>query len=762
MKKQLPNRRGSRETQAGDGRVTFRERMGQWQGVFLRAVTALITFGCIFTILWVAAMPEQLGLVEGEISDTTVYAPRDVVDTITTQANRDAAYEEAMTTNRKFSQDATIAKRVMQNLEDCFQSMEEVRALGVQERQRMEAQVSMPPFYQTATPVPEETPVAEEGAGTETEDTEDVVYTSAFLSTVLEKLQGEFTENEATIILNMSDESFETMRELVTEQFQTEMTNGISEDNLASRQNAISQRIGDSLSNEEKLVVDALAYQFLEANRFYDEAGTIQQAEEVAEAVEDVVIRKGQRIVAQGEPVTAVQIQILTDLGLLSAGESTTRMMVGLILVLVVLFGMTAMYLQVFDKEYLLDTGKLLLLCLTVVLTLGLCTLTQPINLYLSPSLLVAMWLASMTNRRLAIFMNVMMAILVGILTSDPASVISTSAFPVVLSNVLGGTAAIVMLGYGSNRVTVINAGLVSGLVVALTLGAVEMMASLNWQGIFNSAFIGMCSSLLASVVCLGTLPVWEYVFHLVTPMKLLELSNPNQPLLKQLLLEAPGTYHHSIVVGNLAESAAEAVGGNPMLARTGACYHDIGKMRRPYFFKENQIGPENPHDSISTELSVKIITSHVTDGLEMARRHRLPPQIMDIIEQHHGNTLVSYFYYKARNEAEDPDSVRPEDYRYPGHRPTSKEAAIIMMADSVEAAVRTLVKPTPKSIEEMVRKIVKGKFDDGQMDECNLTMGDFETLIHVFVNVLSAIYHERIVYPSDVPKPKIIQEERT
>lgn len=751
MKKQQLGRRGSRETQAGVERLTFREKFSQWQGRILRCIIVIATFGCIFGILWLAAMPEQLGLREGEISDTTLYAPRDVVDTLTTQANREAAYQEALTVNRKFSQDATVEERVMQNLQGCLESMEEARAKGAEERRRRQAHIENQ-LNQYAPPSSAREQIADEP------------FHSAFLQEVMEDIQGNFTENEVSILLDMSDERFSYLKEQTLEQFRTEMTNGVSEDNLVSRQNAISQRMGDSLSSEQKLVVDALAFQFLEANRFYDEASTIQQAEEMASAVPNVVFRKGQRIVAQGEPVTAVQVQVLTDLGLLDQEESTSWVMVGMLLILVLLFVMAGMYLQVFDREYVTQTSKLLLLCMCMVLTLGLCAFTQKIDLYLSPGLLVAMWLSSMANRRLAVFMNVMMAILVGILASDSASVISSSAVPIILGNVLSGITAIVMLGDGSNRVTVISAGLLSGLVSALTLGGVEMIASLDWQSILHSAFFGICSSLLASVVCLGTLPVWEYVFHLVTPMKLLELSNPNQPLLKQLLLEAPGTYHHSIVVGNLAETAAEAVGGNPMLARAGACYHDIGKMRRPYFFKENQIGPENPHDSITTELSVKIITSHVTDGLELARRHRLPPQIMDIIEQHHGNTLVSYFYYKARNDAEDPDTIKAKDFRYPGHRPTSKEAAIIMMADSVEAAVRTLVKPTPQSIEELVRKIVRGKFSDGQMDECSLTMGDFETLIHVFVNVLSAIYHERIVYPSDVPKPKpkIIQEERT
>ena len=251
-----------------------------------------------------------------------------------------------------------------------------------------------------------------------------------------------------------------------------------------------------------------------------------------------------------------------------------------------------------------------------------------------------------------------------------------------------------------------------------------------------------------SAIIVLGSFPLWEGLFRLVTPMKLLELTNPNQPLLRQLLLEAPGTYHHSVVVGNLAESAAEEVGANPMLARCGALYHDIGKLRRPNFFKENQVGMENPHDQIDAALSARILVSHVLDGQELARKFRLPKEVINIIASHHGDTLTAYFFVKAQKEAEDPATLNEADFRYPGPVPATKEEAIIMLADSVEAAVRSMPKHTPQSMEEMVRRIIKGKREDGQLDYCDLTFGQLEDITQVFLSVLSGIYHERIQYP--------------
>lgn len=258
-----------------------------------------------------------------------------------------------------------------------------------------------------------------------------------------------------------------------------------------------------------------------------------------------------------------------------------------------------------------------------------------------------------------------------------------------------------------------------------------------------------LANGLLVALFATTLLPLLEYLFETATDLKLLELSNMNQPLLKQLMVNAPGTYHHSLMVGTLAEAGAEAVGANTLLCRVGAYYHDVGKLKKPAYFIENQMDAMNPHDKLSPSLSSLIVTSHVKDGIEMALEHRIPPALVDLIPQHHGTRLVTFFYEKAK-ESQDPElaEVKEEDYRYPGPKPQTKEAAILMFADAVEAAARTLAEPTPARIQGLVQRLVNTIFVEGQLSECDLTLKDLHQITRAFVRVLTAVHHHRVDYP--------------
>jgi hypothetical protein len=266
-------------------------------------------------------------------------------------------------------------------------------------------------------------------------------------------------------------------------------------------------------------------------------------------------------------------------------------------------------------------------------------------------------------------------------------------------------------------------------------------------------AIMGIVNGILSSVLTIGFLPFWETAFGITTSVRLLELSNPNQTLLKRLLVEAPGTYHHSILVGNLAEAAAEEVGANALLARVGAYYHDIGKIKRPYFFIENQLSSENPHDKLAPSLSTLIITSHIKEGIEMAKEYKLPQSIIEIIQQHHGNSHLAYFYQKALEKSNDENNVSINDFRYDYPKPRTKEAAIVMLADSVEAGVRSMQKPTPNRIEAFVKKIITEKLQENQLEECDLTFRELDIITRAFVRVLKGIFHNRIEYPEKLVK---------
>ena len=262
-----------------------------------------------------------------------------------------------------------------------------------------------------------------------------------------------------------------------------------------------------------------------------------------------------------------------------------------------------------------------------------------------------------------------------------------------------------------------------------------------------------MLNSIVSSVIAIGILPIFEYLFKTVTNISLLELTDFGQPLLQRLVMEAPGTYHHSLVVGNLSEAACTAVGANALLARVGAYYHDIGKLEKPEYFSENQDIKNSKHDTLSPTMSKLVIINHVNGGLELAKKYRLNPRLMDFIQRHHGTSLVYYFYRRALETLEEDHEVREEGFRYPGPKPNTKETAIMLLADSVEAATRALKESSPTNIEDVVHKIINNKFIDRQLDECDLTLKDLEKISAVFIRILSGIYHTRITYPETSSK---------
>ena len=296
-------------------------------------------------------------------------------------------------------------------------------------------------------------------------------------------------------------------------------------------------------------------------------------------------------------------------------------------------------------------------------------------------------------------------------------------------------------------RTAVIRAGGMTALVSFVAIIGIDLYhGQLVGRGLFDLG-AGLLGAALTATIVTVTLPFFEAVFDIATDIKLLELMDPNQPLLKELVYKSPGTYHHSIVIGNLAEAASEAINENPLLARVGSYYHDIGKVQKPEYFIENQMVDENKHDRLSPSMSSLIITSHVKEGAEMAKQQKLPSAIVDIIRQHHGNSLITYFYQKAK-ELQPVGPVAEQDFRYPGPRPRTKVAAIVMLADAVEAASRTLVEPTPQRIQSLTNSVITRIFLDDQLSMCDLTLKDLREISKSFNMILNGIFHHRIDYP--------------
>jgi putative nucleotidyltransferase with HDIG domain len=297
-------------------------------------------------------------------------------------------------------------------------------------------------------------------------------------------------------------------------------------------------------------------------------------------------------------------------------------------------------------------------------------------------------------------------------------------------------------------------------------VGLINVLLSLAIQTIYGAfysvdtiiaAASGFTGGVFAGIIATGILPLIEISFGFTTDIKLLELGNLDQPLLRELMVQAPGTYHHSVIISNMVEATAKAVHANPLLAKVSAYYHDIGKVKKPLYFIENQMGGENRHEKLAPSMSSLILISHVKDGVDLAKEHKLGREISSIIQQHHGTNLISYFYHKAKerilSKSGRVTDVKEEDFRYPGPKPQTKEAGLVMLADMVEAASRSLIDPTPARIQGMVQKIINKVFSDGQLNECELTLKDLHEIAKGFNKTLSGIFHQRIEYPEIVAK---------
>ncbi|MFY9174909.1 MAG: HDIG domain-containing metalloprotein [Peptococcia bacterium] len=489
-------------------------------------------------------------------------------------------------------------------------------------------------------------------------------------------------------------------------------------------------------------------------NLYLDQAATLRAKQEASNAVDDVLVtvRKDQIIVRRGEVVTAEQMNILRALGY-QAEDRPALTMTGIAVFLVICTILTVLYMKFYHRDTYGRGNSMLILAVLALITLFITKLIISINIssrpeiaelvnYLVPVAMGSMLMAILLDTKIAIFMTMLLSICVGLLTDGQLTYAIVSF--------VSGTVGIFSVSRFSQRLDWVRAGIYVVGANILTIAAINLLNNQDWTILLYSLALGILNGFFSTILAYGIAPFLESGFKVTTSVRLLELSNPSQPLLKRLLTEAPGTYHHSIMVANLSEAAADAIGADSLLVRAGAYYHDIGKLKRPYFFIENQLGGENPHEKLTPALSTLIITSHPKDGLELAQQYGLPPVITDLIYQHHGKGLASYFYHKAV-ELGNADNISEDDFRYDAAKPQTKEAAIIMLADSVEAAVRAMDSSSPDKIENLVRKIIKERLEDGQLDESDLTFKDLDKIAEAFCHILSGVYHTRIEYPDNV-----------
>lgn len=486
-------------------------------------------------------------------------------------------------------------------------------------------------------------------------------------------------------------------------------------------------------------------------NEFYDPNATEEMRKQAVENVDPVMILQGQIIVEENQLISRDIYRQLELIGLLK-NERSYLPFIGLTLLIIIFISSLYNYFYKSDKspetkhQYLIIFSIIFSLSIFIMKIVSFFYVFDYANIaFVFPAALAPMLIKVLIDEKLAIFSAVITGIIGSIMFNEGAT--GTFHMTIGVYILCSGIAGIMFLSNHNHRSNVLKAGLYVSFINVLLILSIVLLRNgqYNMQEYAAIGVIALISGLLSSILTIGLVPFFEAGFGILSSMKLIELSNPNHPLLKKLLIEAPGTYHHSVMVANLAESACEAVGANGLLARVGCYYHDIGKTKRPGFFIENQMSKENPHDQLPPLASKEIIVAHATDGAEMLKEYKMPKEVIDIAEQHHGTTLLKFFYFKAKQSDGD---TKEEEYRYPGPKPQTKEAAIVGIADSVEAAVRSMAHPTHEQIETLVRKIISDRLQDEQFNQCDITLKELEKVAETLCESLKGIFHSRIEYP--------------
>lgn len=673
----------------------LREKISLLKPPFLsfRFLNFLLYGMMLFFLFWFSYWGEGWNVREGEVVTRDIVAPRSV-EIVDVPSTTEAQNRILSAVSPVYRVDSQTLNKVRQELEEFFKSVEEIR-----------------PTYS--------------------------LLSLDFKDTFSKKWR--ITPGVVEWLVASSQEEYEKVKGITFDLINRYLSSPIREEEVENKiLEAHSELERMELTGDEIRVAGALIFRFLRSTAVIDIESTQKERLKALESLQPVkrIIKRGEVILRKGEIITKEDIEILRAMGL--GGEKGQWFQL-LTWALVIGGAVVAEYFYI--KKFvpsLLENDSLLLLRLLVV------------------GGIIAMNGLTFRLSSFFIIISALPLILLSILGKDYALGESLIIFPLLLwgdkMDFLQGFYIYLNLFlpiFWISRISKIRDLAKAGMMMALVNMGLSLVFGLQESKeltrVLADAFYGWGGGMGGAVIAMGGITLLESTFHITSEFRLMELLNPTHPLLKRLLMEAPGTYSHSLMVANLAEAAAERIGANPFLVRVGAYYHDIGKIKRPYFFIENQIEGHNIHNRLSPNLSSLIIQTHVKDGVEIAKQHNLPPEIREIIARHHGTTIIRYFYDKALRERK--DEVREEEFRYPGPLPHTTEEALIFLADSVEAAVRSTTHPTPSRIDAIVNGILQKYLRDGQLDESPLTMRDMRQIAQAFVVVLNGMIHSRVPY---------------
>lgn len=690
--------------------------------VLLFVFLAIISFSVLFSNV----KPETIDVELLQVADETIRAPKTVEDEEKTEADR----EEAL---KQVADVYTLKKEYKENRVDLiasiFTAVEEVKSEAAKEE------------------VDEETIPTEEAKEAKTAE-----LVQKLKDKLTEEVNKQLSNDVYKALLNASDTQLTIAKDTTLSAINDVMSQQIAASEVENARNQVEETVQlTAMTTDVKAAAISLARFAITQNYFYDPVKTEEQRQKALEEVEPTKILQGQVLVEKGDLVDQEAYRNIQLSGLLTSDQSS-KPFIGLGVFVLLVFGCVFYYYRFSEPHSEHKNTHLLIFSLVFVFSIllfkfiSILSNYEDVDLsYFVPAAMGAMLLKILLDDRYSIVFILITSIFAGLIFNG--SVTTNFNYVAGLYILLSGLIGLLLLTTKHFQTKIFQTGLLLSVVNVVIIIALFYTLDLETSR-FTAIlylFAAFVSGISSAILTIGLLPFFEAGFGVLSTMKLIELSNPNHPLLRKILTEAPGTYHHSVMVANLAETACEAIGANGLLARVGCYYHDIGKTKRPQFFIENQMNIDNPHDKLKSTTSRDIIIAHVTDGVKILRRYKMPREIVDIAEQHHGTTILKFFYHKAKEAGED---VTEEDFRYPGPKAQTKESAVIGIADSVEAAVRSMKHPTREKIENLVKSIIHSRMNDDQFSECDITMKELDIVEKTVCETLNGIFHSRIEYP--------------
>ncbi len=681
--------------------------------------------------------PEKIDVQLLEVSEETIRSPKTVEDTVKTEQEQEEAVKQVADV---YVLKQEYAKNRVDLLSNIFASAAEV---------------------QKEKAAAENGEEKDDGDGSKNQDAALLELVAAMKQKLTDDVNKNLSEKTYRELVTASESELSIAEDSTITAVNKIMNNRILNDEVEEARDQVEKELVNApLNSDLKAAAVELGRYGVTANYFFDKSKTVEQQEKAKDSVEPVMILQGQILVEKGELVDQEVYNNLKLAGLLET-ENSPYPFIGLGLLILLIFGFMFYYYRVFEgtfdqkNNHILIFSIVFLISVTFMKAISLISNTEQLDLsFFVPAAMGAMLLKTLLSDRFAVIFTIIICIFGAIIFNE--SIASNFNLTIALFYLISGLSAVLLLSTDRFKSNLLQTGLLLSFIHVITILALMYIQDiqLTRADYFLYILAAFTSALTSSVLTIGLMPLFETGFGILSPFKLLELSNPNHPLLRKILTDAPGTYHHSVMVANLAEAACEAIGANGLLARVGCYYHDLGKTKRPQFFIENQMNIDNPHDRLPPATSKDIIIAHVSDGVNILRKNKMPKEIIEIAEQHHGTTLLKYFYHKAKEAGLD---VTEDEYRYPGPKARTKENAVIGIADSVEAAVRSMSHPTKEKIESLVKAIIRERINDNQFSECDITFKELEIVEKTLCQTLNGIFHSRIEYPeSNIENKKV------